>query len=52
MIEQTPGKLVIVGKRLAEELVLPINVIRELDGERCMIVVQGGKVPDYSVPVA
>ena len=44
LIEQTPGKLVIVGKRIVDELVLPINVIRELDGERCMIVVQGGNL--------
>jgi Kef-type K+ transport system membrane component KefB len=42
VIEQTPGKLVIVGKRIVDELVLPINIISELDGERCMIVVQGG----------
>jgi hypothetical protein len=46
VIEQTPGKLVIVGKRIVDELVLPINVISELDGERCMIVVQGGNLHD------
>jgi len=28
--------------------VLPINVISELDGERCMIVVQGGNLQDGS----
>jgi len=48
VIEQTPGKLVIVGKRIVDELVLPINVISELDGERCMIVVQGGNLQDGS----
>ena len=46
VIEQTPGKLIIVGKRIAEELLLPINMIRELDGERCMIVVQGATMQD------
>jgi Kef-type K+ transport system membrane component KefB len=44
VIAQTPGTLVIVGKRIVDELVLPINMISELDGERCMIVVQGGNL--------
>ena len=48
VIEQTPGQLVIVGKRIVDELVFPINVIRELDGERCMIVVQGSNLQDGS----
>jgi hypothetical protein len=48
VIGQTPGKLVIVGKRIVDELVLPINVISEPDRERCMIVVQGGKLQDGS----
>ncbi len=49
VIEQTPGKLIIVGKRIVDELALPINVMSELDGERCMIVVQGGNLRDGSV---
>ena len=48
VIEQTPGKLIIVGKRIVDELVLPINVMSELDGDRCMIVVQGGNLQDGS----
>jgi hypothetical protein len=44
VIEQTPGKLVIIGKRIIDELMLPINVISELDRERCMIVVQGSEL--------
>jgi hypothetical protein len=51
VIEQTPGKLVIVGKRIVDELVLPINMISELDGERCMIVVQGGDVEPVSATI-
>jgi hypothetical protein len=50
LIEQTPGQLVIVGKRIVDELALPINMIRELDGERCMIVVQGSNLEHGSVP--
>jgi hypothetical protein len=46
VIEQTPGQLVIIGKRIVDELALPINVIHELDGERCMVVVQGGDRQD------
>jgi hypothetical protein len=48
VIEQTPGKLLIVSKRIIDELVLPINVISELDRERCMIVVQGGDMQESS----
>ena len=33
VIEQTPGKLVIVGKRIIDDLKIPINVISELDRE-------------------
>ncbi len=50
LIEQTPGQLVIVGKRIADELALPMNVIRELDGERRMIVVQGGAMQSSRLP--
>src|SRR5262249_29988996 len=44
LIEQTPGQIVIVGKRIVDELALPINVKRELNGDRCMIVVQGSNL--------
>ena len=44
VIERTPGKLLIVGKRLIDDLMIPINVISELDRERCMVVVQGGNL--------
>ena len=44
VIEQTPGELILVGKHIVDELGLPLNVVHELDGERCMIVVQGGSV--------
>ena len=40
VMDQTPGQLVIVGRRVADELELPINVIP--DEERCIVVVQGG----------
>jgi hypothetical protein len=40
VMDQTPGQLVIVGRRIADELELPINVIP--DAERCIVVVQGG----------
>jgi Kef-type K+ transport system membrane component KefB len=53
LIEQTPGQIVIVGKRIVDELALPINVMRELDGgDRCMIVVQGRNLRQESVPTA
>jgi hypothetical protein len=50
LIEQTPGQIVIVGKRIVDELALPINVMREFDGDRCMIVVQGSNLQQASVP--
>jgi hypothetical protein len=50
LIEQTPGQIVIVGKRIVDELSLPINVMREFDGDRCMIVVQGSNLQQASVP--
>jgi hypothetical protein len=37
---------------MASRLKLPINVIRELDGERFMIVVQGSKLQDAAAPAA
>jgi Kef-type K+ transport system membrane component KefB len=40
VMDQTPGQLVIIGRRIADELELPINVIP--DDERCIVVVQGG----------
>jgi Kef-type K+ transport system membrane component KefB len=52
LIEQTSGQLVIVGKRIVDELALPINMMGELDGERCMIVVQGSDLQGGSVPAA
>jgi Kef-type K+ transport system membrane component KefB len=51
LIEQTPGQLVIVGRRIVDEMALPINMIRELDGERCMIVVQGSNPQHESAAV-
>jgi Kef-type K+ transport system membrane component KefB len=42
VMDQTPGQLVIVGKSIADELALPINVIP--DEERCIVVVQGGAI--------
>jgi hypothetical protein len=43
VMDQTPGQLVIVGRRIADELELPINVIP--DDSRCIVVVQGGADP-------
>jgi len=40
VMDQTPGQLVIIGRRIADELELPINVIP--GDERCIVVVQGG----------
>ncbi len=40
VMDQTPGQLVIVGRRVADDLALPINVIP--NHERCIVVVQGG----------
>jgi hypothetical protein len=39
LMEQAAGQLVIVGRHLADELELPINV--NPDDERCIVVVQG-----------
>ena len=48
VMDQTPGQLVIVGRRVADELDLPINVIP--DEERCIVVVQGGTDISNQVP--
>jgi hypothetical protein len=40
VMEQTPGRLVIIGRRITDELELPINVVP--DNDRCVVVVQGG----------
>jgi hypothetical protein len=40
VMEQTPGRLVIIGRRITDELELPINVVP--DHERCVVVVQRG----------
>ena len=40
LMDQTPGQLVIIGRHIADEMELPINVIP--DDERCIVVVQGG----------
>jgi len=40
LLNQTPGRLLIVGKKLADEIRLPLG--EAPGGDRCMIVVQGG----------
>lgn len=40
LLQQSPGRLLIVGKKLADEIRLPLNEAPE--GDRCVIVVQGG----------
>ncbi len=42
LLHQSPGRLLIVGKRLADEIRLALNETPE--GDRCVIVVQGGEV--------
>jgi hypothetical protein len=39
LFRQSPGRLLIVGKRFADEIGLPLD--EALDGDRCVIVVQG-----------
>ena len=39
LLQQSPGRLLIVGKRLADEIRLPLDEVPE--GDRCVIVVQG-----------
>ena len=40
LLSQSPGRLLIVGKKLADEIRLPLDEVPE--GDRCVIVVQGG----------
>jgi len=40
LLHQSPGRLLIVGKKLADEIRLPLDEVPE--GDRCVIVVQGG----------
>jgi len=40
LLHQSPGRLLIVGKGLADEIRLPLDEVPE--GDRCVIVVQGG----------
>jgi Kef-type K+ transport system membrane component KefB len=44
VMDQTPGRLVIIGRSIADELELPINVVP--DNGRCVVVVQGGSGHD------
>jgi nucleotide-binding universal stress UspA family protein len=39
LLQQSPGRLLIVGKDLADEIRLPLDEVPE--GDRCVIVVQG-----------
>ena len=39
--QQSPGRLLIVGKKLADEIRLPLDEVPE--GDRCVIVVQGAQ---------
>ncbi len=39
LLHQSPGRLLIVGKKLADEVRLPLDEVPE--GDRCVIVVQG-----------
>ncbi len=39
LLQQSPGRLLIVGKNLADEIRLPLDEVPE--GDRCVIVVQG-----------
>lgn len=40
LLHQSPGRLLIVGKKLADEIRLPLDEVPE--GDRCVIVAQGG----------
>ncbi len=39
LLQQSPGRLLIVGKDFADEIRLPLDEVPE--GDRCVIVVQG-----------
>ena len=43
LLQQSPGRLLIVGKKLADEIRLPLDEVPE--GDRCVIVVQGAATP-------
>lgn len=43
LLQQSPGRLLIVGKDLADEIRLPLDEVPE--GDRCVIVVQGAASP-------
>jgi hypothetical protein len=43
LLQQSPGRLLIVGKKLADEIRLPLDEVPE--GDRCVIVVQGAAAP-------
>ena len=42
LFRQAPGRLLIVGKKFADEVRLPLDEAPE--GDRCVIVVQGARV--------
>jgi hypothetical protein len=44
LFRQSPGRLLIVGKKFADEVGLPLDEVP--GGDRCVIVVQGAEVPD------
>jgi hypothetical protein len=50
LFRQTPGQLLIVGKRFADEVGLPLDEVPGND--RCVIVVQGADLPDEEPPEA
>jgi hypothetical protein len=44
LLRQTPGQLLVVGKRFADEVGLPLDEVP--GGDRCLIVVQGAEVSE------
>ncbi len=44
LLRQSPGRLLIVGKKFADEVGLPLDEVP--GGDRCVIVVQGAETPD------
>lgn len=44
LFRQSPGRLLIVGKRFADEVGLPLDEVP--GGDRCVIVVQGAEIPE------
>jgi hypothetical protein len=49
LFRQSPGRLVIIGKRFADEIGLPLDETPE--GDRCLIVVQGADRPATNGPI-